>query len=145
MEYAITYNIPIVEVDTEKYLEKYQGKYESAFEKMRLGKEKFEMKDFEALARYSRMKRFYDGYGINISDKDVFLEIIDSLNVTKENEKTIKQIIERFNYQGLQDYTYLTEELREKAMEKIKLLKERLQITKNEEITINNSDSQQSL
>ena len=91
------------------------------------------------------MKRFYDGYGINISDKDVFLEIIDSLNVTKENEKTIKQIIERFNYQGLQDYTYLTEELREKAMEKIKLLKERLQITKNEEITINNSDSQQSL
>lgn len=30
-------------------------------------------------------------------------------------------------------------------MEKIKLLKERLQITKNEEITINNSDSQQSL
>ena len=145
LEYAITYNIPIVEMDTEKYLEKYQGKYESAFEKMRLGKEKFEMKDFEALARYSRMKRFYDGYGINISDKDVFLEIIDSLNVTKENEKTIKQIIERFNYQGLQDYTYLTEELREKAMEKIKLLKERLQITKNEEITINNSDSQQSL
>ena len=67
------------------------------------------------------------------------------MNVTKENEKTIKQIIERFNYQGLQDYTYLTEELREKAMEKIKLLKERLQITKNEEITINNSDSQQSL
>ncbi len=77
--------------------------------------------------------------------KTYFLEIIDSLNVTKENEKTIKQIIERFNYQGLQDYTYLTEELREKAMEKIKLLKERLQITKNEEITINNSDSQQSL
>ena len=66
LEYAITYNIPIVEMDTEKYLEKYQGKYESAFEKMRLGKEKFEMKDFEALARYSRMKRFYDGYGINI-------------------------------------------------------------------------------
>ena len=31
---------------------------------------------------------------LNLSDKDVFLEIIDSLNVTKENEKTIKNVLQ---------------------------------------------------
>ena len=47
LRYATTYNIPIVEIDTEKYLEKYQKRYNELLEKMKNGKEKFEKKDYD--------------------------------------------------------------------------------------------------
>lgn len=149
LDYATTYNIPIVEMDLEKYIEKYQKKYDDVFAKMKKGKEKFEMKDFEDMVRYRRSQGFYKENNPRTTGETVFLETINDLNITKENGKTIKQIIERFDYQNYENweekniYNFLPKELQEKAMKKMKVLRDTLQISNEEKITENDKKDNQ--
>ena len=137
LRYATTYNIPIVEIDTEKYLEKYQKRYNELLEKMKNGKEKFEKKDYDDMEVARSSIEFYKKYGKEMKQNDVFLEIINDLNITKENRETIKQVIENLDYRNgeknWQDaINRLPEEMREQAKEKLEFLREELQIGNKE-------------
>ena len=72
-----------------------------------------------------------------MKQNDVFLEIINDLNITKKNRETIKQVIENLDYRNgeknWQDaINRLPEEMREQAKEKLEFLREELQIGNKE-------------
>lgn len=150
LRYATTYNIPIVEIDTEKYLEKYQKRYNELLEKMKNGKEKFEKKDYDDMEVARSSIEFYKKYGKKMKQKDVFLEIINDLNITKENRETIKQVLEELDYHpdrttsdDWQDaINRLPEEMREQAKEKLDFLREELQIGNKDKEKGLNEDEQ---
>lgn len=149
LRYATTYNIPIVEIDTEKYLEKYQKRYNELLEKMKNGKEKFEKKDYDDMAVARNSIEFYKNYGKTIGEKDVFLEIINDLNITKENRETIKQVLEELDYSDYVNSSKwrdainkLPEEMREQAKEKLEFLREELQIGNKDKEKELNEDEQ---
>lgn len=147
LEYATTYNIPIVEMDTEKYLEKYEKKYDDLFQKMKNGEEKFEMKDFEALSRYRRSISFYKDNDPRIKSETIFLKTVNDLNVTDKNSDTIKKIIEKFdsyneNWQN-KEIAFLPEDEQQKTREKIQSLRKYLEVrnSNQEKETVNNEKS----
>lgn len=133
LEYATTYNIPIVEMDIEKYIEKYESKYDEMFNKMKNGKEKFELKDFESLARYRRSIEFYKSNNSRISDKEIFLKIINDINITPQNREGIINIIEKFDRnkeweRDIKNRSGVSEEVWKKTEEKMQYLREILKI-----------------
>ena len=148
LRYATTYNIPIVEIDTEKYLEKYQKRYNELLEKMKNGKEKFEKKDYDDMEVARSSIEFYKKYGKEMKQNDVFLEIINDLNITKENRETIKQVIENLDYRNRFEENWqdainrLPEEMREQAKEKLDFLREELQIGNKDKEKELNEDEQ---
>ena len=120
-----------------KYLEKYQKRYNELLEKMKNVKEKFENKDYDDMEVARSSIEFYKKYGKEMKQNDVFLEIINDLNITKENRETIKQVIENLDYRNgeknWQDaINRLPEEMREQAKEKLEFLREELQIGNKE-------------
>lgn len=146
LRYAVAYHIPIVEMDGEKYLEKFQKKYDNVLEKLKSGKEKFEMKDFMDMSRYRRSIEFYKKVGVadDITIPKVFVEIMGDLNITKENREAVKQFIEMYNDGRLQDAINRLpeEEMREQAKEKLEFLREELQIGNKDKEKELNEDEQ---
>lgn len=148
LEYATTYNIPIVEMDTEKYIEKYETKYAEMFNKMKNGEEKFELEDFESLARYRRSIEFYKSNDSRISDKEIFLKIINDINITPQNREGIKNIIEKFdrNKEWEKYVKYrsgVSEEVWKKTEEKMQYLRETLGIGTHEQEQPNKGNEQE--
>lgn len=139
LEYAITYDIPIVEMDTKKYLEKYEKKYDELFQKMKNGEEKFEMKDFKALKRYRISKSFYKYNDPRITEEKIFLEIVNDLNITQENSDTIKKIIEKFDSRNRSNWeeknidSFLPNDVQQKTKERMKFLRKSLGIVNGKE------------
>ena len=82
-----------------------------------------------------------------MKQNDVFLEIINDLNITKENRETIKQVIKNLDYRNGEEnwqdaINRLPEEMREQAKEKLDFLREELQIGNKDKEKELNEDEQ---
>ena len=100
LEYATTYNIPIVEIDSEKYREKMNINYNELYSKVIDGNEEVKEGDLKALFRYKRSVDFYSYGKPNIEkNQKIFLDILNKINLTDKNSPAIRSLIDQFDKQ----------------------------------------------
>ena len=139
-EYATTYNIPIVEMNTEKYMKKYESKYTEMFAKLKSGRDKFEIEDYKALARYRRSIDFYKSGNYIMSDQEILWKIANDIDINPQNKDAIKGIIKEFDREDkkwentLKYRSDLSDDKLKQAEEKMRYFREVLDIKEDKVI-----------
>ena len=94
LDFASEYNIPIVEVDQEKYKDKFQKRRDETKKKILEGNEKINEEDIYNLAKYERSIALFSNEAYNKKGPEFLLmDILPNLNLTENNANAINNVI----------------------------------------------------
>lgn len=139
LNYAIEYNIPIVEMDGQEYLKKYNKKYIEKLERIQSGELTINKDDFTELANFYRMCTFYSYGTPSIKNReDIFVECIEKTNLTEKNADAIRETIQEYDYCNYYNWEIeaianLPSEKRDLVAKKMDCIREKLNIKSNKQ------------